>query len=272
MDRLLRPPHPHRNNVVAIADFAELECFRRRDRSVSALDIARLLRRGGANEEVGPELDGDVRQIVDEAFEEIEERERATGPNRRNYPFAVSSTGTLILLRRRAAFRYVSEPPKSECLVLHRDMRELPWLRAELPKPIRCVVTSPPYFDVTNFEEDQWLRLWFLGGPPAPTRGRLSRDDRHGLLKKYCGFLTDMWRALGGVVATRGHVVIRIGSTRLSPEKLVGIVTGASRVMQRSVRLGSTEVSALRNRQTERFRPGSKGCMVEVDCHFQFVD
>lgn len=36
---------------------------------------------------------------------------------------------------------------------------------------VRCVITSPPYLDVTNFEEDQWLRLWFQGGPPKPTWG-----------------------------------------------------------------------------------------------------
>src|SRR5258705_2335387 len=46
-------------------------------------------------------------------------------------------------------------------------------------KCTECVITSPPYLDVTNFEEDQWLRLWFLGGPPYPTRHRLASDDRH---------------------------------------------------------------------------------------------
>lgn len=174
------------------------------------------------------------------------------------------------ILRKRADFRYASEPPRGECVVLHRDMRDLPWLYANWPSPIRCVVTSPPYFDVTNFEEDQWLRLWFLGGPPRPTTGRLSTDDRHGYLAKYCSFLTDMWRTLGRVVARKGHVVIRIGSTRLRPDKLVKILVGTSRVMERRVRLESKEESALKNRQTERFRPGSRGCLVEVDCHLRF--
>ena len=58
--------------------------------------------------------------------------------------------------------------------MFHKDMRQLPWVADQLPGPIRLVVTSPPYLDVTNFEEDQWLRLWFLGGPPFPTRGRIS--------------------------------------------------------------------------------------------------
>lgn len=74
------------------------------------------------------------------------------------------------LLRTRAEFRYESDPPIGNALVLHRDMRELPRLRKDLPERISCVVTSPPYFDVTDFEEDQWLRLWFLGGPEHQRR------------------------------------------------------------------------------------------------------
>src|SRR5439155_24357395 len=76
------------------------------------------------------------------------------------------------ILEQRLRFRFESERPKGEALVIHRDMRELPQMIDLLPGPIRCVITSPPYFDVTNFEEDQWLRLWFLGGPPHPTRSR----------------------------------------------------------------------------------------------------
>ena len=34
----------------------------------------------------------------------------------------------------------------------------------------RCslLFTSPPYQGVTNYHEDQWLRLWLLGGTPKP--------------------------------------------------------------------------------------------------------
>lgn len=28
--------------------------------------------------------------------------------------------------------------------------------------------TSPPYYGVTNYFYDQWLRLWLLGGPEKP--------------------------------------------------------------------------------------------------------
>jgi hypothetical protein len=177
---------------------------------------------------------------------------------------------TFEVLRSRAAFRYESEPPRGEVVVIHRDMRELPRFVNQFPGPIRCVITSPPYFDVTNFEEDQWLRLWFLGGPPYPTTGRISRDDRHGFEDNYWRFIGDMWRSLGRVVSRTGHVVVRIGSGRIAPKEIEAMLTATSRFSQRKVKLIETEVSKIRNRQTDVFRPGSKGCVVEVDCHYQF--
>jgi hypothetical protein len=35
---------------------------------------------------------------------------------------------------------------------------------------VGLVITSPPYLDTTNYREDQWLQLWFLGGPEVPRR------------------------------------------------------------------------------------------------------
>lgn len=176
------------------------------------------------------------------------------------------------LLRNRAAFRYESALPKGEAVVIQRDMRELPWIREELPRTIRHAITSPPYLNVTNFEEDQWLRLWFLGGPPYPTTNRLSRDDRHLVEGNYWRFIADMWRSLGCVLSAKANVVIRIGSPRLGPEHLERALTAASRFSGRKVERISVEVSKLKNRQTDAFRPGTKGISVEVDCHYRFAD
>ncbi|HEX4612162.1 MAG TPA: hypothetical protein VH092_28465, partial [Urbifossiella sp.] len=75
-------------------------------------------------------------------------------------------------------------------------------------------ITSPPYFDVINFE-DQWLRLWFLGSPSHPTTRRLSTDDRDSFATNYWRFIADMWRAIGSVTSRSAHVVVRLGSSRL---------------------------------------------------------
>jgi hypothetical protein len=177
------------------------------------------------------------------------------------------------LLVEMAEFRYTSPLPKGRSVVLHTDMRNLPTV-IDTPATdlIRCAITSPPYMDVTNFEEDQWLRLWFLGHSSYPKKGAMSRDDRHGTADNYWSFISDMWRSLGAVMAHGSHVVVRIGSRKISPDSLKRGLTGCAQFSGRRVKLVSSQVTEIRRRQTDAFSPGTKGCVVELDCHFRFAD
>ena len=175
------------------------------------------------------------------------------------------------ILAARAVFRYESERPKGLAVVLNADMRTLP-LYKEKWSAATCVITSPPYLNVTSFEEDQWLRLWFLGGPTAPTKNRRSKDDRHLHPDDYWSFIGDMWRSLGAVVAENGHIVIRIGSRSMATEVMKKTLTACAQMSSRKVRLASSRVTTIQRRQTDAFRPGTTGCKVELDCHFQFAE
>lgn len=175
------------------------------------------------------------------------------------------------LLRAQARFRYASDRPPTTGLALHMDMRELPRQPLLRRSSIRCVVTSPPYFDVTNYTEDQWLRLWFLRGPPAPSRVGRSPDDRHSSIDQYWALLADMWRSLGLILDKNADIVIRLGARKIPPERLVSSLDGVARASRRRVRLIGYEVSNLVKRQTDSFRPGSTGCKVEVDCYFRMA-
>ncbi len=46
--------------------------------------------------------------------------------------------------------------------ILNRWKNNPPQIKASL------LLTSPPYYGVTNYFYDQWLRLWLLGGPEKP--------------------------------------------------------------------------------------------------------
>ena len=173
------------------------------------------------------------------------------------------------LLRRQAAFRYLSQPPQGRAEVALSDFRDLPRLPAATKKSVSCIVTSPPYLDVTNFEEDQWLRLWFLGGPPHPTTGRISSDDRHTNANSYWKMVADFWRMVGYVLKPDGHIVIRMAGKRLSEHDVVQGLLGCAVLSGREVELVSQETSTMRRRQTDAFRPGSTGVRFEVDAHFQ---
>ena len=186
----------------------------------------------------------------------------------KSHGFTAPKREAFALIRKQAHFRYESERPNRIATVLMTDMRELPHIRLGLRKPIRCVITSPPYFDVTSFEEDQWLRLWFLGGAPHPTYRQVSRDDRHTSNSKYWDLISDMWRVLGRILDGDSHVVIRLGSRESSPDQMANRLLGTSVFSNRRTKLVASEVSKIQRRQTGAFQPGTKGCLVEVDCHF----
>jgi hypothetical protein len=173
------------------------------------------------------------------------------------------------LLRTHTRFRYETPPPKGDAVVSNLDMRQL--TQARFRSPVRCVVTSPPYLNVTDFGEDQWLRLWFLGGEPSPTRGVISRDDRHRSTERYWRLITDMWRMLARVVDPGGHVVVRLGARDDDPERLLRTLVGASQIVPGKVHLIDHAVSEISRRQTGAFRPGSKGCRFEVDAVFRLA-
>jgi DNA methylase len=173
------------------------------------------------------------------------------------------------LLREKVSFRYESGPPCGRGHVLLTDFRELPRLLTDSAVRIRCVITSPPYLDVTSFEEDQWLRLWFLGGQTRPTYRVVSKDDRHEKAEPYWDLISDMWRVLGQVLAEKANVVIRIGGKKFDPAGMAKSLQAASVFSRRKVSLVYSEISDIKGKQTGSFRPGSKGCLAEGDFHFR---
>jgi len=175
------------------------------------------------------------------------------------------------LLRKQLSFRYSSQPPDGRAVILNEDFRNLPRMASSFPRPLRFAITSPPYFDTTSAEEDQWLRLWFLGGPPRPTYGVVSPDDRIGDEDAYWRFIADMWRMLGALLADRSDVVVRIGMRSMAPAQLVEAFEASSIFAARPTKLIRYEASPLRGRQTSAFRPGSRGLAVEVDFHFHLT-
>lgn len=175
------------------------------------------------------------------------------------------------LLNSSIAYRYASAPPTQRATVVLGDMRDLPRKLANCRRQADCVITSPPYADITRFEEDQWLRLWFLGYAPKPTYGVISRDDRHERMDNYWGLISDMWRVLGFLCRPRADIVIRIGSKRQAPAQIADGLIGTAVVSGRRVRLVGYETTEIKRRQTPAFRPGSQGCLLEVDCHLQMA-
>lgn len=123
-------------------------------------------------------------------------------------------------MRHRIRWRYtkgVVEENGSE-IFLGNSITILPTLEQhlrekEVPKA-KLILTSPPYFGVTNYHYDQWLRLWVLGYEAdayvkrGPYEGRFTNPDQYRKLLK------DVFCGTTGIVADDAVIYVR---TSMSP-------------------------------------------------------
>jgi len=138
-------------------------------------------------------------------------------------------------LRGAAMFRFREAPAERPGIVRQGDARSAASLFPELAGQVRLVVTSPPYLDTTDFAEDQWLRLWFLGGEARP-RQRTNRDDRIRKKPDYWTFLREAWEGVVPLLAEEATLVVRIGGARFTKEELfTGLTEGLRRTSLGSV-------------------------------------
>jgi len=84
---------------------------------------------------------------------------------------------------------------KPQGRVVEGDVRRAATLLRPYRERVKLVITSPPYLDITDYHEDQWLRLWFLGGAAKPVTGQ-GKDDRHRRIDAYWQFLRDAWKGV----------------------------------------------------------------------------
>lgn len=174
------------------------------------------------------------------------------------------------LLKDKIEYRLANGVPDRCGKVAQVDARRSASRFRDSRKRVAAVITSPPYFDVTSYEEDQWLRLWFLGGEPRPTYGLVSKDDRHRSVDKYFAFLKDVWKGIAPLLRTNAHLVCRIGARSLSHDEIRKRLKQTIRKQwPKAVVVRNGEPSDLKARQTNAFRPGTKGCGVEYDFVFR---
>ena len=172
------------------------------------------------------------------------------------------------ILERMIEYRFRSRPPNRAGSVVESDARRIGEMFPRLKGRVTDVITSPPYLDTTNYREDQWLRLWFLGCSPLTTYDR--GDDRHYSKEMYWEFLHASWTGLAPLLAERVRLVVRIGGRRLNKAELRdGLVQSLEVGLSRSVRLADTGISSkIGNTQANAFRGAKASQLVEHDFAF----
>jgi hypothetical protein len=118
-------------------------------------------------------------------------------------------------LIRKLDWRYARGMPEAarSHVYLGDSVTRLPQLvaRARSSKLPRAslLFTSPPYFHLTNYHYDQWLRLWLLGGPPSAARvGGRYRGKFEGRVA-YRALLARVFEAAAHMMKQNGIVYVR---------------------------------------------------------------
>lgn len=72
------------------------------------------------------------------------------------------------------------------------------------------VITSPPYYGMRTYVQDQWLRYWFLGGPDSVDYSegeQVSHQSKDSFIKS----LAEVWNRVGESSSPKVDLYFRIG-------------------------------------------------------------
>ncbi|PYT05578.1 MAG: DNA modification methylase [Acidobacteria bacterium] len=114
----------------------------------------------------------------------------------------------LLNIVRSRANRYLrQQSPPTPGFVRVADSRS-PKAYENLPR-ISHVVTSPPYYGMRTYRQDQWLRTWFLGGPATVDYQASTTDLAHSSPEAFVRQLSDVWRNVRKACRRDAHLVVR---------------------------------------------------------------
>lgn len=175
----------------------------------------------------------------------------------------------LPVLQRKLLRLVESEPPEG---VVHShavlgDSR----LAASLPSAARdfsVVVTSPPYYGMRTYVEDQWLRNWFLGGPDHVEYGQ-SKQLEHSGQDIFAKSLGAVWKNMARTRSSELNMYVRFGiipSAKVNAKDLMHASLAESGVAWKVVHTRNAETASSGKRQANHMTASSTAA-VEYDFH-----
>jgi hypothetical protein len=81
----------------------------------------------------------------------------------------------------------------------------------KIPDNFSLVITSPPYYGMQTYIQDQWLRMWFLGGPEAVSCHDENQLDHKGK-DAFIDSMASVWRNIYNSRSDKLDLYIRFGS------------------------------------------------------------
>ena len=132
---------------------------------------------------------------------------------RRNQTPPYRDVAKVILKKSKSLLNRVSQDELSQLqqsseryLLLTGSADSTPQIRDE---SVSLVVTSPPFLDVVNYQQDNWLRCWFNGMDAAEIPIWQIRSAEDWIAK-----MTGVFRELKRVLKPGGHIAFEVGEIR----------------------------------------------------------
>lgn len=173
----------------------------------------------------------------------------------------------LEVIARRARHTFASLPPKTEGSIIEGDSQSQT-LFSQMPQQrFSWVITSPPYLGMRMYLPDQWLRLWFLGGP-STVKYDYNQQVGYLSLEKYLTGLSRVWGNVATVSRPGARLVIRFGalpSLACDPLSVLQESLERSGAAWRVVEVKTAGIPARSKRQADQFLRQSKKPLEEID-------
>ncbi|MCX7878027.1 MAG: site-specific DNA-methyltransferase [Ignavibacteria bacterium] len=97
---------------------------------------------------------------------------------------------------------------------LTKDARET----NEIPdSSVHLTVTSPPFLDIVQYAEDNWLRCWFNNIDVEEVSEKITITRR---LEDWCNFISGVFSELYRITKRKAHVAFEVGEVRKGEIKL----------------------------------------------------
>jgi hypothetical protein len=162
--------------------------------------------------------------------------------------------------------RFLSEiPPVVPGRIVHGDSRARSSYGTDR---FSHVITSPPYYGMRTYIPDQWLRNWFLGGPPLVQYQQSPNELTHPSPTQFAEQLKLVWIAARDHCADDAKLIVRFGAInerKADPLNLLRM--SLSGTGWRIQTLRSAGDANMGKRQAKQFGKRQKNPLVEYDLY-----
>ena len=145
--------------------------------------------------------------VSPQSQQRINRKRQQTPEYRDTHKIILDKTKSLLRTISPAEKKYLKRAGKKARL-LTRDARSTP----DIPDTsIQLTVTSPPFLDIVQYREDNWLRCWFCGQNEDATGAQITMART---LDEWTGVMAPVFRELYRITRSGGYVAFEVGEVR----------------------------------------------------------